>query len=44
MAETLHTPLKFPFTGGAGNCIDKLPIRHHKRKDIADAQQHCPPR
>ncbi|MDG9783710.1 phage tail assembly protein [Metapseudomonas otitidis] len=41
MAEPLHIPLKFPFTGGAGNRIDKLPIRRLKRKDISTAQQHA---
>ncbi|WP_165672258.1 phage tail assembly protein [Metapseudomonas otitidis] len=41
MAEALHIPLKFPFTGGAGNRIDKLPIRRLKRKDISTAQQHA---
>lgn len=41
MADTLHIPLKFPFTGGAGNRIDKLPIRRLKRKDISTAQQHA---
>lgn len=41
MAEALYIPLKFPFTGGAGNRIDKLPIRRLKRKDISAAQQHA---
>lgn len=40
MADALHIPLKFPFTGGAGNRIDKLPIRRLKRKDFTAAQQH----
>lgn len=40
MAESLHIPLKFPFTSPAGQYIDKLPIRRLKRKDMAAAQQH----
>lgn len=39
MAETLHIPLKFPFTTAAGQKLDKLPIYRLKRKDLAAAQR-----
>jgi hypothetical protein len=38
MADELSFILKFPFKGGDGNTIIKLPIKRLKRKDITVAQ------
>jgi hypothetical protein len=38
MADELSFTLKFPFKGGDGSAIKKLPIKRLKRKDISAAQ------
>lgn len=38
MADEISFTLKFPFKGGDGNTIKKLPIKRLKRKDITAAQ------
>lgn len=38
MADELSFTLKFPFKGGNGDLIDKLPLKRLKRKDITAAQ------
>lgn len=38
MADELSFTLKFPFKGGDGSTIKKLPVKRLKRKDITAAQ------
>jgi hypothetical protein len=37
MADELSFTLKFPFTGGNGERLEKLPIKRLKRKDVNHA-------
>lgn len=42
MADTLSTPLKFPFTSSTGQRIEAVPIRRLKRKDLMAAHNFAP--